>query len=406
MPNLTENVMSEDNITIEYYRIFMEPFESQKLFEKYTMIVVLTLFSLIIVIGSLGNLLVILTALQRRMRNSTNTLIIGLACSDLMFLTLCVPITAIEYVFPVWILPVWTCKLVYYLQHATAYFSVWTLTLMAGDRFLAVCFPVGSMSIRNSKNATMALMIMYTVILLSQIHVAAGHNIYHYFFIIENRSTCAMEKIAMGTATVFETRFYYFSFNIFGYLLPLGITCILYFCMLRRLWHSSRPGGYKQPEYNKDGCPRLTNKSESTRAKRKATKLISIVVVIWAVCWLPFNFVSTLSGIVYPQTLAQVWGKFATVGTIAAQVLAYANSCLNPILYALISESYRKGFITIIVFILKKCGISPWQCCLSHLAEASTVDASFHRDRSHYLNANCKAKPSNSVSAKTSSIRN
>jgi len=34
------------------------------------------------------------------------------------------------------------------LKHSSAYFSVWTLTLMAADRFLAVVFPVESMTLR------------------------------------------------------------------------------------------------------------------------------------------------------------------------------------------------------------------------------------------------------------------
>uniref|UniRef100_A0A0N4ZXS0 G_PROTEIN_RECEP_F1_2 domain-containing protein n=1 Tax=Parastrongyloides trichosuri TaxID=131310 RepID=A0A0N4ZXS0_PARTI len=370
-----------DDLNIEFYIRFIEPFESQKQFEKYIMYCVVSLFSLIIIIGFFGNLLVILVAIQKKMRNSTNTLIIGLACSDLMFLIFCVPITAITYVVPQWILPIWTCKLVYYLQHASAYSSVWTLTLMAGDRYLAVCHPVCSISIRNSKNAFLSLIIINFIILISQIHVAAGHGIYDYKLIIENRSTCAMERIAYGTASIAETRIYYFSFNIFGYVIPLAITCVLYFYMLRRLWH--RPGGYKQSSTK----THHRTQSENTRAKKKATKLILIVVVIWAFCWLPFNLVSMLSGIVYPSTVTQLWGKFATVCTVAAQILAYANSCLNPILYALISESYRKGFISV----LKMGRLPPTQWRISQL---NNEDASYYRDRSVYLNTSSRNRPS------------
>lgn len=33
-----------------------------------------------------------------------------------MFLTLCVPFTAIDYAFPIWVLPTWTCNMINYLQ--------------------------------------------------------------------------------------------------------------------------------------------------------------------------------------------------------------------------------------------------------------------------------------------------
>lgn len=42
--------------------------------------------------------------------------LLGLACSDLMFLTLCVPFTAVDYAVPIWIFPRWTCHLINYLQ--------------------------------------------------------------------------------------------------------------------------------------------------------------------------------------------------------------------------------------------------------------------------------------------------
>lgn len=48
---------------------------------------------------------------------------LGLTCSDLMFLTLCVPFTAIDYAFPVWVLPTWTCNMINYLQVFSRQFS-------------------------------------------------------------------------------------------------------------------------------------------------------------------------------------------------------------------------------------------------------------------------------------------
>ncbi|VDN39427.1 unnamed protein product, partial [Gongylonema pulchrum] len=109
----------------------------------------------------------------------------GLACSDLMFLTLCVPFTAIDYASPVWLFPRWMCSMINYLQHSAAYFSVWTLTLMALDRFLAVCFPVNSMTLRNTVNTVITISIVYAFILISQIPIASIHDIYTYDFIIE-----------------------------------------------------------------------------------------------------------------------------------------------------------------------------------------------------------------------------
>uniref|UniRef100_A0A7E4VH72 G_PROTEIN_RECEP_F1_2 domain-containing protein n=1 Tax=Panagrellus redivivus TaxID=6233 RepID=A0A7E4VH72_PANRE len=244
----------------------MQFYNDTRAFEQMVGVIIPTIFSIVIVIGVLGNALVILVALNRQMRNSTNTLIIGLTISDLMFLTLCVPFTAIDYAYPVWVLPTWTCNMINYLQHASAYFSVWTLTLMAADRFLAVCYPVESMTLRNPANTCIALIIVYTIILLSQIQVGKIHDVYNYTFVIENRSACSIVSIAKGEATVTEARIYFFSFNIFGYLLPLGITCILYYLMLKRLWYTPRPGNGSN---NKAMTGSVRSRPETIRAKRK-----------------------------------------------------------------------------------------------------------------------------------------
>lgn len=75
---------------------------------------------------------------------------------------------------------------------------------MAVDRYLAVCHPVGSITLRNMRNTIGALLIINAVIFISQVPVAKIHGIYEYDFIIETRSTCAIITIATGEASITE----------------------------------------------------------------------------------------------------------------------------------------------------------------------------------------------------------
>uniref|UniRef100_A0A1I7ZVJ8 G_PROTEIN_RECEP_F1_2 domain-containing protein n=1 Tax=Steinernema glaseri TaxID=37863 RepID=A0A1I7ZVJ8_9BILA len=361
------------NMSDEAIFKLMSFYNETKEFEDMIGFIIPTIFAFVIAVGLVGNLLVVIVALNRQMRNSTYTLIIGLACSDLMFLTLCVPFTAIDYSSPVWIFPHWMCNMINYLQHASAYFSVWTLTLMAVDRFLAVCYPVESMTLRSTRNTLILLTITYTVILISQIPVAKIHDIYEYQFIIESRSTCAIVDIAKGEATVAEARSYFFSFNVFGYILPLGITCLLYYCMLKRLWYTPRPGSCHQVA----GSTR--NRPDAVKAKRKVTRLVMCVVVIWAVCWLPLNICFFCSGLVYPDTLVIRGGKLAVIVQISSQVLAYTNSCLNPLLYALMSENFRKGFMRVITLTIYQCSFG---CCCKSQLRSNRFEVTFYNQPS------------------------
>ena len=61
-------------------------------------IIVPVLFTLVIIIGFIGNLLVVLVVMMnKKMRNTTNILIFNLALADLLFIVFCVPFTAADY---------------------------------------------------------------------------------------------------------------------------------------------------------------------------------------------------------------------------------------------------------------------------------------------------------------------
>uniref|UniRef100_A0A915C1H2 G-protein coupled receptors family 1 profile domain-containing protein n=1 Tax=Parascaris univalens TaxID=6257 RepID=A0A915C1H2_PARUN len=66
-------------------------------------------------------------------------------------------------------------------------------------------------------------------------------------------------------------------------------------------------------------------------------------------------------GVVYPETLVMKGGKLMVIVQILSQVLAYTNSCLNPILYAFLSDNFRKGFMRILTVTINICTLG-W-CC-------------------------------------------
>lgn len=88
------------------------------------------------------------------------------------------------------------------------------------------------------------------------------------------------------------------TFNMFGYVVPLGITCVLYYFMLRKLWYTPKPGtqSARVPlgANGGSGSGGTTSslgkgRPENVRAKRKVTRMVMGVVIAFAVCWLPLN---------------------------------------------------------------------------------------------------------------------
>ena len=110
-----------------------------------TRFLVPAVFSLIVIVGTIGNALVMIVVLtNKQMRNTTNVLILNLAMADLLFIVLCVPFTATDYVLNHWPFGLPWCQAVQYLIYALSYVSIYTLILMSADRFLAVVCPVST----------------------------------------------------------------------------------------------------------------------------------------------------------------------------------------------------------------------------------------------------------------------
>ncbi|KAK3579238.1 hypothetical protein CHS0354_033310 [Potamilus streckersoni] len=292
-------------------------------FERYVRIIVPTIFGLIVVVGLFGNLLVILVVLSnQQMRNTTNVLIVSLAVADLSFIIFCVPFTATAYALPVWPFGDIWCRIVQYLLHVCAYASVYTLVLMSLDRYLAVVHPITSMSLRTVRNTYFAVVIIWIIIFLGNIPLLYQYTEMVYDYYGETRSAC-LNNVSFEDPHVMKI--VSSCFFAFGYVLPLTLVCLLYGLMLKRLLYGIVPG--------------VSQRAESMRSKKRVTKMIVIVVVVFALCWLPIQIIFIL----------QAFGPYSTdIHTAAAQFaancLAYMNSCVNPILYAFLSDNFRRSF--------------------------------------------------------------
>ena len=297
--------------------------ESALAFERMVRIAVPVIFSLIVAIGLFGNLLVIIVVVSnKQMRNTTNLLIINLAVADLFFIAICVPFTATSYAMSSWPFGTIWCKVVQYFIHVCAYASVYTLVLMSMDRFLAVVHPVTSMTIRTERNAYNAIALLWIIIFLGNIHVAIEYKQHDYVYMDQNRSACLNLKIVQDPS---HGKVFYGIFFSFGFAIPLTAVCFLYGFMLKRLLYGVVPGG----------CQSV----ESIRSKKRVTRMVVIVMLIFAICWLPLQVILLIQYFgYYPDNAAFISAQ------IASQCLAYMNSCVNPILYAFLSENFRKSF--------------------------------------------------------------
>ena len=112
-----------------------------------------TLFSLICALGLLGNLLVIIVIVRYAQKKTvTDWYIVNLAASDLCFLV-GLPLLIATSVLKRWIFGLFMCRLFFILTSINWFTSVFILTVMSADRYMAVCHPVRSITYRTPRVA-------------------------------------------------------------------------------------------------------------------------------------------------------------------------------------------------------------------------------------------------------------
>ncbi|KAL9693637.1 hypothetical protein quinque_012922 [Culex quinquefasciatus] len=281
-------------------------------------------FGLIGITGLLGNALVVLVVVSNpMMRSTTNLLIINLAIADLLFVVFCIPFTATDYVLSSWPFGELWCKIVQYLIVVTAHASIYTLVLMSLDRFLAVVHPIASMVIRTERNTLWAITVLWVVIVTTALPVMFAHGVNKNLYQDREIASCTFLENDQFSRAAFHIAFFSSS-----YLVPLVLISVLYMCMLSRLWRSSVGG----------------RSAESKKSKKRVTRLVVVVVAAFASLWFPIQIILVLKSmeVFVPDTYFKISLQ------IISHVLAYTSSCINPLLYAFLSENFRKAFRKIV----------------------------------------------------------
>ncbi|KAM9494273.1 galanin receptor type 1b [Clarias gariepinus] len=281
-------------------------------------VIVPVIFGCIFFLGIVGNTLVMVVIgriKSKRSRSTTNIFILNLSIADLSFLLFCVPFQATIYSLPEWVFGAFLCKFVHYVFTLSMLVSIFTLVAMSVDRYVAVVLSKKSPCIRNRRNALAGVCVTWALSIVFAVPVAQ-HQIVTNYQDAPNSSFCWEiwpEQVPRRTYKV--------TILITGYLLPLLlITC----CYTKVLYHLHKK------------IKNMSKKSE--RSKRKTAQTVLLVIAAFLFCWMPHHIIAMWVEFGdFPLTEA----SFAF--RIMAHCLSYGNSCVNPILYAFLSENFRKA---------------------------------------------------------------
>nr|XP_033786006.1 neuropeptides B/W receptor type 1 [Geotrypetes seraphini] len=276
------------------------------------------IYSVICAVGLTGNTAVIYVILKApNMKTVTNMFILNLAIADELF-TLVLPINIADYLLLQWPFGEFMCKLIISIDQYNIFSSIYFLTVMSIDRYLVVVATVKSRKMsyrtyRAAKTVSLCVWIFVTVIILPFIIFAKIHDEYgrlQCVFVFPNPESMWWQMSRIYTLIV-------------GFTIPVSTICILYTMMLYKLRHM-----------------RLnTNGKALDKAKKKVTFMVLIILAVCLFCWTPYHL-STVVALTtdIPQTPLVIGISFFITS------LSYANSCLNPFLYAFLDDNFRKSF--------------------------------------------------------------
>eukprot|EP00057_Strongylocentrotus_purpuratus_P002105 XP_003723852.1 PREDICTED: somatostatin receptor type 2-like [Strongylocentrotus purpuratus] len=193
---------------------------------------------------------------------------------------------------------------------------------MTIDRYYLIVHAVKSRNTRTTFRAIVINVSIWAVSFLLHLPVV----IYTKVHVVNNYTACYPQfpwERAKDYYPVFA------SFEL--YVVPVIIIMACYIQILLQVWQKTS-GGTESAQAH----------ARALRRKKKITRMVFIVVVLFAFCWAPihtFN-IMTASGakvIMANYGIAQWWKIFFLT-------LAYANSCINPFVYAFTTTSFKKYF--------------------------------------------------------------
>uniref|UniRef100_A0A8D0BFX9 Opioid receptor delta 1 n=1 Tax=Salvator merianae TaxID=96440 RepID=A0A8D0BFX9_SALMN len=280
-------------------------------------IAITALYSVVCVVGLLGNILVMYGIVRyTKMKTATNIYIFNLALADALA-TSTLPFQSAKYLMETWPFGELLCKIVLSIDYYNMFTSIFTLTMMSVDRYIAVCHPVKALDFRTPAKAKLINVCIW--VLSSVIGVP----------IMIMAVTKSKDGIVMCLLQFPEPQIYWDTVTkicvfIFAFLVPILVITICYGLMILRL----------------KSVRLLSGSKEKDRNLRRITRMVLVVVAAFIICWTPiqiFVIVWTLVGIdkKNPYVMASLHFCIA---------LGYTNSSLNPVLYAFLDENFKRCF--------------------------------------------------------------
>ncbi|KAM6161640.1 C-C chemokine receptor type 8 [Erethizon dorsatum] len=277
-------------------------------------LLLVTIYCLLFVFGLLGNSLVILVLVAcKKLRSITDIYLLNLALSDLLFV-FSLPFQA-YYQLDQWVFGTIMCKVVSGLYYIGFFSSMFFITLMSLDRYLAIVHAVYAVKVRTARMGTCLSLAVWLATVLATSPLLVFYQVASEDGFLKCYSFYNQEALKWKIFTHFEM-------NIVGLLVPFTIFMFCYISILRQL------------------------RNCQNQQKTRAMMLVLIVVVASLVFWVPFNVVLFLTSLHNLHILDGCgMSQWLSSATHITETISFTHCCMNPVIYAFVGEKFKKHLL-------------------------------------------------------------
>jgi mu-type opioid receptor len=287
---------------------------------EWTWVTGLQLF--LAIVGIIGNFLVILVYKKNiKLRSPTNTLIAALALADLFTSILCIPHPTLSYV-PENGAGLLFCRLVHSknIMWITIVASIFTLTMTSIERWVAVVYPTKYKDIFTMQRTKL-------VIAISWMFSFFINTVSYYVTFVEDHK-CVLRYWSPAYKTFLGIMYF-----LVEYFVPMALMMAANLKTIQALKLQAKTLLARNESLNSPAFSLL-------RARRRVIEMLLIVILTFFVCWTPDQIFFLLFNVdILP--MKYLYGHLYYIFV----VLAYSNSCMNPIIYAFKNKNFRKALM-------------------------------------------------------------
>ncbi|XP_065090209.1 opsin-1-like [Ochlerotatus camptorhynchus] len=281
----------------------------------------IAILALISVIGN-GMVVYIFTN-TKTLRTPSNLLVVNLAFSDFLMMFCMGPPMVINCYYQTWVFGPLACEVYGMLGSLFGCVSIWTMTLIAFDRYNVIVKGLAAKPLTNN-SALVRILCVWASSLAWTIAPFFGWNRY----VPEgNMSACGTDYLT----DTWSSRSYILVYSFFVYFGPLLMIIYSYVFIIKAV--SAHEKNMREQAKKMNVASLRSSEAQSTSTEMKLAKVALVTISLWFMAWTPYLIIN-FTGIFKSSPispLATIWGS----------LFAKANAVYNPIVYGISHPKYR-----------------------------------------------------------------